>query len=297
MRAPSMSMVSYRLPELARELVHHRELPAVGAGRLQLRRGVQVRQGVEWAEAGAGARPRSRGTCTRRGCRRPRRTSPRRRTCGRRPRRPAGSRPRASCASGASGPVFHMMGTPPCFAMSSTSDLRATSRRRRSWPPGAAEQIAGEEGQHQVGLVAAPALVDDADPVRVAVVGDARRRRPTSRTFGPRGPACSRPSPGPAGDWGSVPSDSQYSSTTSQPRRRSSSGAKSARDPVARVHHDLERPPRASRSGVIVVQVLVARIRVVARARAALEIARLDGGEQPLDLLLGQRRRARRAPS
>ena len=50
------------------------------------------------AETGAAVAPPARETGTRRGSRRPRRTSSRRRTCGRRPRRRAGSRPRASCA-------------------------------------------------------------------------------------------------------------------------------------------------------------------------------------------------------
>ncbi len=154
----------------------------------------------------------------------------------------------------------------------------------------AGEQIAGEEDQDQVGLVALAALVDDPDAIGVAVVGDPDvgadlenlglqvldvalvlgvgqviRKAPVRLAV-----ELGDLAPDPAQELGTV----------------------DAGHAVARVDHDLQSPGRPDDPRDRI-EVVLARAALAQAAVAALVVPALDRPEERLDLVLGERRRAR----
>ena len=136
-------------------------------------------------------------------------------------------------------PVFHMTGRPPWLADVVHQHLRALDVEDDLGAGMPREEIAGEEGQDQVRLVAAPSLVDDAHAVGVAVVGDAHvGARP--RAPWPRGPRTFSSISG-SGRWlgkRAVRLAVQLDHLAAEPAQQL--GGEHARDAVARVHHHLE---------------------------------------------------------
>jgi len=154
----------------------------------------------------------------------------------------------------------------------------------------AGEEIPGEEGQQQVRLVAPPLLVHDADPVGVAVVGHAHVRADLERPGHQVPHVLLHLRIGEMVGEGAVGLAEELDDLAAQTAQQL--GGENPRDPVARVHHHLQRSPQGHPGGDRV-PVLLARVAGRARAHAPLVVAGPDGGEQPLDLALGQRGRPR----
>ena len=117
----------------------------------------------------------------------------------------------------------------------------------------APEEVAGEQGQDQVGLVAPPPLVDHPHAIGVAIVGDARIGRDLEdfrhEVEGVLlhlgiGQVIGKVAVGLAVELDHVAAEA--------PQQL---GGEAARDAIARVHHDLERPrhvdPRRDRLEVL----------------------------------------------
>ncbi len=154
----------------------------------------------------------------------------------------------------------------------------------------AREQVAREEDQDEVRLVALAALVHDADAIGVAVVRDAEvgthlddpglEVHHVLRVLGIRQVVRKAPV-GFAVELDDLAADAAQQL-----------GAVEPRDAVAGVHDDLE-PPRGLDEPADRLEVVVARAPRRERAAAALELTALCEPAEELDLLLGERRGAR----
>ena len=148
----------------------------------------------------------------------------------------------------------------------------------------ARQQVAGEEDQDQVGLVARAALVDDPDAVGVAVVGDAEVGAdlddPGLQVHHVLGVLGVGQVIGEAPVGLAVELDDLAADATQEVR------AVEPSDAVAGVDDDLE-PPRRLHEPAHRREVVLARAARGERAAAALEVLPLGEPAQALDLLLG----------
>ena len=187
-------------------------------------------------------------------------------------------------------PVFHMMGWPAVAPDVVHQHLRGLDVEDDLGPRMADQQVAGQEREQQVRLVPPALLVDDADAVRVAVVGEPH----VGADLGDLGHQVAhvllhlriRQVVGEAAVGLAVELDH----LAAEPAQEL--GGEDARDAVARVDHHLE-PAREAHVAGDRAQVLFAGVAGGRAPAAPLEVAGADAGEETLDLVLGERRRAR----
>ncbi len=149
----------------------------------------------------------------------------------------------------------------------------------------AGQQVAGQDGQQQVRLVPAALLVHDAHPVRVAVVGQTH----VGADLGDLGHQVAHVllhlRVGQVVREGAVRLAVELDHLAAQAPQQL--GGEGARDAVARVDHHLQAAGEADVAGDGA-QVVLAGIAGASPSVPALEIAGPDGGEQALDLVLGE---------